>query len=188
MVDSFRNIKEWLSLPLFEPSFEDLFYANFKARKERKITVTPAVPVIPPFKSREIDIYTNKNNIFVNAFGKESLFIKNLIYSLRLSYKCSQEPKEKYRFYIFTDNEDTFECPPLFSVISTTKKELYQRIGELRKQIMPEEPLPYTLYLRIQDTATSSVPRPEESYKIQTKINKKRNFVSFLLWLHEKIK
>lgn len=184
MKDPFKDLSEWF----FKTSFEDILYANFKAGKEKVIDVIPQIPLIPPFKSREIEIYSNQDNYrFVNAFGKDTLFIKNLIYSLRLAYSKSFQEKSINKFYIFTDNEEKFECPSSFFVISTRKQDLYQKLSELRKQIMPEKPLPYTFYTQQNSTKVSSSCY-EDSYKIQPKERRKNKFISLLFWLHEKFR
>ncbi len=185
MGNFFRNLIEWLS---FGPSFEDMLYANFKAKGERRITVVPQVPLIPPFKSKEIDVYSNKDNYrFINALGEDSLFIRSLMHSLRLAYSKPLQEKSVNKFYIFTDNEERFDCPPSFFVIPTKKQELYQKISELRKQIMPEEPLPYTFYSQ-QGSISTPLTCYTDSYKTPQKTKRKYRLASFLLWLHEKIR
>lgn len=119
--------------------FEDEIFAAFKAIKEQNLLqVKPYVPLMPPFQSKEIEVYRNKskNFIFVDAFGENSCFLKHLIYSLNQTYP-------NHSFYIFTDNFEKVDCPSSFSIIKTERKDLYQKISELKEQIMPEPKHPW---------------------------------------------
>ncbi|MCX8193878.1 MAG: hypothetical protein N3G19_00735 [Candidatus Pacearchaeota archaeon] len=109
--------------------FEDTVFANFGATKE---------PEPLEIKSEKINIYRNKtkNLVFVEAFGRNSFFLKSLIYSLNSFY--SSEEKSQQRFYIFTDNSEFIDHSSLFFIIPTERKNFYKKIKELKEQIMPE--------------------------------------------------
>lgn len=120
--------------------FEDILYANFKAIKEKSLEIEAKTPLMPPFKKKEVNIYRNREKglIFVEAFGENYCFFKNLIYSLNLNYQDQENIKNK--FYIFTDVLENIEseCPPSFFIIKTKQEELYQKVIELKEQIAPE--------------------------------------------------
>lgn len=127
---------------IFNPcGFEDMIFAKFKAEKEpNPLSVRPLTPLMPPFRSKEVDVYKNKdkNFIFVEALGENHYFIRHLIYSLCLAYPQPAEGRGfKNNFYIFTDNQESFDCPRLFFIIPTKRKDLYQKVSELKEQIMP---------------------------------------------------
>lgn len=132
--------------------FEDMIFVKFNAQKESDLLeVRSFTPITPPFNSKEVDVYRNKaeNLVFVEAFGENPCFIRHLVYSLGLAYpQPSQEGEFKNKYYIFTDNQENFDCPPLFFIIPTKRNDLYQKVSELKEQIMPEpeKAFPFLFY------------------------------------------
>ncbi len=168
----------------FDTSFEDMLFAKFRAEKESKsIEVKPLTPLMPPFHSKEVDVYINrdKNLVFVEAFGENSCFLRYLIYSLCLTYKQpNAEGAFKNNFYIFTDNPENIDCPPLFFIIPTRRKDLYQKVSELKEQIMPEpmEIYPYPMHNSEEKSPQTKPP----------KTSRWRGLPEFIYRLHELVR
>lgn len=163
---------------LFKPRIEDVLYGKFQAAKEEDLS-----------KELGTNIYKNKdkNLVFAEAFGKDKVYIENLIKAINTTANTNASYKN-CETYILTDNPELIPCPnDIYLIYGRNETSILATLDELQEQIMPKGPPPYPIFDENNEQSVFEKNKENPFYR-NRRISKTKFFLNLFFWLHELIR